>query len=120
MKSIPHFWKHINTLEAEWISRSLNTDILRVVLTNVFMLRKQKIWLAGLKGKTNGIIVGFIEVPPMSGFFYCRENKGKDGENGKLSQSYVDLICKNQPDFFVFENVKGLYRTAKHRSFSMR
>jgi len=27
------------------------------------------------------------------------------------------LICKLQPDFFLFENVKGLYRTAKHRTF---
>ena len=29
----------------------------------------------------------------------------------------MDLICEMQPDFFVFENVKGLYRTEKHRSF---
>ncbi len=29
----------------------------------------------------------------------------------------VSLICQTQPDFFLFENVKGLYRTAKHREF---
>ena len=27
------------------------------------------------------------------------------------------MIVKNQPDFFLFENVKGLYRTKKHRVF---
>jgi len=32
------------------------------------------------------------------------------------SQKFI-LICKQKPDFFVFENVKGLYRTAKHREF---
>lgn len=69
------------------------------------------------KEKQNGIIVGFIGGPPCPDFSIAGKNKGRDGENGKLSQSYVDLICKNQPDFFVFENVKGLYRTAKHREF---
>jgi len=34
-----------------------------------------------------------------------------------LSETYINLIIKNQPDFFLFENVKGLYRTAKHREF---
>lgn len=27
------------------------------------------------------------------------------------------MICRALPDFFVFENVKGLYRTARHREF---
>jgi DNA (cytosine-5)-methyltransferase 1 len=27
------------------------------------------------------------------------------------------LICQQQPDFFLFENVKGLWRTKKHKSF---
>ena len=69
------------------------------------------------KEKQDGVIVGFIGGPPCPDFSVAGKNKGRDGENGKLSQSYVDLICKNQPDFFVFENVKGLYRTAKHREF---
>lgn len=28
-----------------------------------------------------------------------------------------DLICKEKPDFFIFENVKGLWRTKKHKEF---
>lgn len=62
-------------------------------------------------------LVGFIGGPPCPDFSVAGKNKGKEGENGKLSQTYVNLICDILPDFFVFENVKGLYRTAKHREF---
>jgi DNA (cytosine-5)-methyltransferase 1 len=34
-----------------------------------------------------------------------------------LSRSYIDAIQAFQPDFFLFENVLGLWRTAKHRAF---
>lgn len=66
---------------------------------------------------TSGNLVGFIGGPPCPDFSVGGKNKGKEGENGKLSKTYTDLICKLQPDFFLFENVKGLYRTKKHRSF---
>lgn len=49
--------------------------------------------------------------------FCSWENRGRDGENGKLSGTYAELICEALPDFFLFENVKGLYRTARHREF---
>lgn len=62
-------------------------------------------------------LVGFIGGPPCPDFSVAGKNKGHDGENGRLSQTYVDLICEMLPDFFLFENVKGLYRTAKHRAF---
>lgn len=62
-------------------------------------------------------LVGFIGGPPCPDFSVGGKNRGQHGENGKLSKIYVDLICKQKPDFFVFENVKGLYRTAKHRQF---
>lgn len=45
------------------------------------------------------------------------KNRGIKGEKGKLSATYIELIVRNQPDFFLFENVKGLYRTKKHRAF---
>ena len=45
------------------------------------------------------------------------KNRGVKGDHGKLSQTYLDIICKYKPDFFVFENVKGLWRTAVHRAF---
>lgn len=62
-------------------------------------------------------IVGFIGGPPCPDFSVGGKNKGREGENGKLSQVYIDLICSCKPNFFLFENVKGLYRTAKHREF---
>lgn len=61
--------------------------------------------------------VGFIGGPPCPDFSIAGKNLGQEGENGKLSKTYIELICKVQPDFFLFENVKGLYRTKKHRLF---
>jgi len=77
------------------------------------------IWLAeNLKeAKKNHDLVGFIGGPPCPDFSVAGKNRGLSGENGKLSGTYIDLICRNKPDFFLFENVKGLYRTAKHREF---
>ena len=64
-----------------------------------------------------GSLVGFIGGPPCPDFSVGGKNRGTEGENGKLSQVYCDLIRGAQPDFFLFENVKGLYRTKKHREF---
>ncbi|MEH2209203.1 DNA cytosine methyltransferase [Nostoc sp.] len=62
-------------------------------------------------------IIGFIGGPPCPDFSIGGKNRGCLGDNGKLSASYVELICRNIPDFFLFENVKGLWKTAKHRLF---
>lgn len=62
-------------------------------------------------------LIGFIGGPPCPDFSIGGKNKGHHGENGKLSHTYIELISRTQPDFFLFENVKGLYRTAKHREF---
>lgn len=70
--------------------------------------------------RAEGQLVGFIGGPPCPDFSVAGKNKGHDGENGRLSQTYVDLICDMSPDFFLFENVKGLYRTVKHREFFER
>ncbi len=67
--------------------------------------------------RQSGALVGFIGGPPCPDFSVAGKNLGKDGENGRLSKSYVDLIIKAKPDFFLFENVKGLYRTKVHREF---
>lgn len=62
-------------------------------------------------------LTGFIGGPPCPDFSVAGKNRGRDGDNGKLSETYIKLICSLQPDFFLFENVKGLYRTARHRAF---
>jgi DNA (cytosine-5)-methyltransferase 1 len=62
-------------------------------------------------------LLGFIGGPPCPDFSVGGKNKGQHGTNGRLSKTYIELIVQHKPDFFVFENVKGLYRTAKHREF---
>ncbi|MEG4327581.1 DNA cytosine methyltransferase [Microcoleus sp. herbarium5] len=62
-------------------------------------------------------IVGFIAGPPCPDFSIGGKNRGGEGDKGQLSASYIELICQQQPDFFLFENVKGLWRTKKHKAF---
>ncbi|MEZ9785080.1 DNA cytosine methyltransferase [Vibrio breoganii] len=62
-------------------------------------------------------MVGFIGGPPCPDFSVGGKNKGHKGENGRLSRTYIDAIIQHQPDFFLFENVKGLWRTKRHREF---
>ncbi len=69
------------------------------------------------KDKEQPAPIGFIGGPPCPDFSVAGKNQGRHGENGKLSETYTTLIQKIQPDFFLFENVKGLYRTTKHRQF---
>lgn len=60
-------------------------------------------------------LVGFIGGPPCPDFSIAGKNEGILGKNGSLTISYKRLILDQQPDFFVFENVKGLWSTKKHR-----
>ena len=85
---------------------------------NVFLNeRKEELrsWIED--ARKDGSLVGFIGGPPCPDFSVAGKNKGRDGDNGKLSLSYTQLIIEMQPDFFLFENVKGLWRTARHRAF---
>jgi DNA (cytosine-5)-methyltransferase 1 len=67
--------------------------------------------------KKNYDLIGFIGGPPCPDFSIGGKNKGRKGENGVLSEVYINLICEMKPDFFLFENVKGLWSTQKHRQF---
>lgn len=69
------------------------------------------------KTKLTNDMIGFIGGPPCPDFSVAGKNQGANGENGKLSDVYTQLIVDESPDFFLFENVKGLYRTKKHRAF---
>ena len=70
-----------------------------------------------IKKEKKNSIIGFIGGPPCPDFSTAGKNKGAKGDNGKLSKTYFDLIAKEEPDFFVFENVKGLWKTKKHKEF---
>lgn len=60
---------------------------------------------------------GMIGGPPCPDFSIAGKQKGGGGKNGRLSEIYINRILELQPDFFVFENVPGLLRTAKHKTF---
>jgi DNA (cytosine-5)-methyltransferase 1 len=64
-----------------------------------------------------GAPIGFIGGPPCPDFSIGGKNRGRHGDHGKLSRVYVDLISHHKPDFFLFENVKGLWSTKRHREF---
>lgn len=62
-------------------------------------------------------LIGFIGGPPCPDFSVAGKNRGKNGKHGKLSETYTKLIRQQRPDFFLFENVKGLWKTKEHREF---
>ena len=69
------------------------------------------------EAKRQCALVGFVGGPPCPDFSVAGKQAGAEGKHGHLSQIYMDAICRFAPDFFVFENVKGLLKTAKHRAF---
>lgn len=99
----PIYGHHIGDID-EWLTNpELNANLHHMI--------------ADAKNNVDTNMVAFIGGPPCPDFSVAGKNRGRDGDNGKLSQTYVDLICNATPDIFVFENVKGLYRTARHRAF---
>lgn len=72
---------------------------------------------AFIREATKETFTGFIGGPPCPDFSVGGKNRGHEGDHGKLSSSYINLICCQRPHFFVFENVKGLWKTKKHRAF---
>lgn len=69
----------------------------------------------GTAGKPE--LLGIIGGPPCPDFSVGGKNKGYEGDRGRLSQVYVSRILEILPTFFLFENVPGLIRTAKHCIF---
>ena len=59
---------------------------------------------------------GIIGGPPCQDFSASGKDLGSEGERGKLTQVFADLVCDLRPSFFLMENVPGLYRK-KHRQF---
>lgn len=62
-------------------------------------------------------LFGAIGGPPCPDFSIGGGNRGRRGDKGRLTKTYVDQICEIKPDFFVFENVLGLIKTKRHRRF---
>ena len=62
-------------------------------------------------------VFGVVGGPPCPDFSNGGTHSGCLGENGKLTRTFVEMICSLRPDFFLIENVAGLYRFQKHRIF---
>jgi DNA (cytosine-5)-methyltransferase 1 len=60
---------------------------------------------------------GIIGGPPCPDFSNGGVHAGHNGKLGKLTKTFVQLIGKLQPTFFLIENVAGLYHFHKHRAF---
>jgi len=86
-------------------------------ITEYLQGRKSEFLKKSVRDKKKESIVGFIGGPPCPDFSVGGKNRGREGNNGKLSGIYTNLINECKPDFFLFENVKGLWRTKKHRNF---
>lgn len=99
-------------------SNSIEDFILR---NNAPKKNKDKIYssftalLQGDRAQRN--IIGFIGGPPCPDFSIAGKNLGQKGKVGPLSSRYISLIRQERPDFFLFENVKGLYKSASHRKY---
>lgn len=76
--------------------------------------KRKKELLSYINANRKNEMIGFIGGPPCPDFSVAGKNKGITGENGRLTNSYKKVILLYQPDFFVFENVKGLWNTKKH------
>ncbi len=89
-----------------------SSDSVDTFLTTNRKLLEETLATARRKG-----LVGFIGGPPCPDFSVGGKNRGRHGDNGKLTKTYFELILQNKPDWFLFENVKGLWRTKRHREF---
>ena len=89
-----------------------SSDSVDTFLTTNRKLLEETLATARRKG-----LVGFIGGPPCPDFSIGGKNRGRHGDNGKLTKTYFELILQNKPDWFLFENVKGLWRTKRHREF---
>jgi DNA (cytosine-5)-methyltransferase 1 len=61
----------------------------------------------------------YMTSPPCQSFSLAGKRKGEDSANGVLFYNSHEFIVKNNPRYFIFENVKGLLSDAKGRTFQI-
>ncbi|HAZ31274.1 MAG TPA: DNA (cytosine-5-)-methyltransferase [Dehalococcoidia bacterium] len=71
-------------------------------------------------GSVRPPLFGVIGGPPCVDFSIGGKNQGANGFNGRLFRIFTDMIKELSPDFFVIENVPGLLKIGKHKSFLKR
>lgn len=60
---------------------------------------------------------GIIGGPPCQDFSLNGKQKGFDGNRGQLTVTYLERIKELKPDFFVLENVTGLFRIKSNKEY---
>ncbi|MDR1291109.1 MAG: DNA cytosine methyltransferase [Planctomycetaceae bacterium] len=75
------------------------------------IIKKEAFGCTGVDG------FGVIGGPPCPDFSKSGRHSGGAGKNGCLTGVFIDKICELNPDFFLLENVFGLYRFQKHREY---
>jgi len=65
-------------------------------------------------------VYGIVGGPPCPDFSNGGKHAGGTGEQGRLTRSFVEIIGRIRPHYFVIENVAGLQRFRKHRWFLNR
>ncbi len=83
--------------------------------SNIEKLTKRTIFSEAF-GSVMPDFFGVIGGPPCQDFSQSGKDLGAEGERGKLTQVFANLVCDLRPSFFLMENVPGLYRK-KHRKF---
>ena len=61
----------------------------------------------------------YMTSPPCQSFSLAGKRKGEDSVNGVLFYNSHEFIIRNNPRYFIFENVKGLLSDAKGRTFQI-
>lgn len=84
-------------------------------INNLLRAKDKKELYSHINDNRENEIIGFIGGPPCPDFSIAGKNSGIKGQNGRLTTSYKRMILLYEPDFFVFENVKGLWSTKKHK-----
>jgi len=62
-------------------------------------------------------LFGVVGGPPCPDFSSGGAHAGGGGINGRLTKLYMEMVRSLRPDFFIMENVSGLYAVKKHRRF---
>jgi DNA (cytosine-5)-methyltransferase 1 len=83
--------------------------------SGVESLTRQTI-LAEAFGLVQPDLFGIVGGPPCQDFSQAGKDLGYEGDRGRLTQTFANLVCDLRPGFFLMENVPGLVRK-KHRKF---
>jgi DNA (cytosine-5)-methyltransferase 1 len=102
-----------------WLSARNKKQAAKAIISNTSSICNltAKTVLKEAFGSPQPDLFGVIGGPPCPDFSNGGTHAGGNGINGKLTTTFVDMICGIKPSFFIIENVPGLYRFRKHREF---